>query len=384
MTNTAIVATGAGSNTINVYNLNTTKTGYSGIVLGDGNDTVNIINAMSGNTVVDMGGGNDNDFTAKSITGTSNTNRAAVLSRGGGTFTVKSGNKALFDFSESSQAVTLNINSTLVDSGIKLGSGDSYIGPDGETGSKADISGTLINGGGGAVTINAGKLTSSTINMDSTNAETTSSLDLTLTGLMKSTLVTLGSGASSINATAGMTSASIVRSHAGSLVLESGHVQNSLIELTGEGEDDINVTGNLHARIILGAGSDTVSATGTISGELTADDDLVVNADALSSKVTLKGGSTAINANLSDASIELGSGDTTIGNGETDINGSSISGGTGRLSVNARNMATSRLLQNDATGGLDFTLSGKLSDSTLELGVNAGLLTVADAISNST
>ena len=384
VTNTAIVATGAGSNTINIYNLNTGKTGYSGIVLGDGDDTVNILNAMSGNSVVDMGGGSYNDFSAKSITGTSTTNRAAVLSSGGGTFTVKTGSKALFDFSQSSEAVTLNINSSLADSGVKLGTGSSYIGPDGETGSKADISGTLISGGGGAVTINAGKLTSSTINMDSTNAETTSSLDMTLTGLMKSTLVTLGSGASSINATAGMTSASIVRSHAGSLVLESGNVQNSLIELSGEGEDNINVTGNLHARIILGAGADTVSATGTISGELTADGDLTVNADALGSEVTLKGGNTVINADLSGASIKLGSGDTTIGTGETDIDNSKISGGTGRLSVNAKNMATSSLLQSEATGGLDFTLSGNLSDSTLDLGVGAGALTVADAISNST
>lgn len=402
VTNTSISASGNGSNTIDITTFTAGKNGESELTLGSGDDTVNLTNT-SGNVTVDMGGGANNTFTAKSLNGTT------LQNGGGGTYTINTGKNATLGFTGSADALTLNIQSSLTGTQIDLGNGDVYIGSEYAEGmaSTATLTSSTINAGAGLLTVDAKNITSSRINMKTENAGETGRLNLSVNGTL-SAQVDLGYGENSIDANI-IKNSVINRSETGGLTLGAKTVTGSTFDLTGDGSDTINVAGDLNGTLnFSGEGLDDITVGGTISGTLSNTADMVLTATKLSGLTATLSGNNIISTNTIDNSklimgygtnmindipeilapveddAEGASGETTEPveadtNHRLNISNSTIQSGSD-MALNAHNVTSSTLTMKAQEGGsatLDLSMTGTLQSSTVNLSGGDSAMNVA-------
>jgi hypothetical protein len=406
LTDTNISAGGDGATALDINSFTTTGKSEGNITLGSGGNNVKL-NTATGNVAVDMGGGGNNTFIANSLSGTSLTNG------GGGDYTITKGTNAKLDFTGSSAELNLNIQSTLTGSRIDLGDGDVYLGSsydkdDEAAASSANIAKTTVNAGAGRLTVDAGNISGSLINM--VNGGDTAALDLSVNGTLNAQ-VDLGKGANDIKAKT-VSGSVINREDAGSLNLEATTVTGTTFNLTGDGSDTLNVTGNLNANLhFKGDGGDTVSVGGAISGNLSNTSDMTLTAASLSGlSANLKGDNSITTNSLSNSKLVMGSGLNLIrelepveepapegdeqegAEGETqetseennnyrlNISGSTIESGSD-LTLKAHNITNSSLNMKPEEGGqaaLDLELSGTLQGSTVNLSGGDSKINVVD------
>ena len=373
VTDSTIKADGNGNNAVTINSFVSSKKDSS-LTLGNGNDSVTI-NTMTGkNTQIHMGGGTENSFTAGKVTG------GVINGSGGGTYTIDTGSGTRLDFTGNEHDLTLNIQNSLAGSVVDLGNGDTRIGSAGadeNAESTASLSGTQINAGSGKLTMDLKDMSSSTVNMNTENAGDTARLDLSVNGTMKGSNVNLGHGENTINANT-ISGSTITRTQEGSLHLESENVSGSTLDLSKDGSDVINVSGNLDAAISMGAGADSITVGGAVSGSLTTEADLTLNSDKISNLTAELGGNNdiSVGTSISGSKINAGAGNTTIkqsGGGSEitlDIKGSTIES-SGKLHVEARDVDSSTITilnGDDDKGDLDLKLTGSLQGSTINLG----------------
>ncbi len=300
--------------------------------------------------------------------------KATVSGQGAGLYSVKTAKNMLFDFSGSTGDIRLDILTSLVNSTVDLGAGDARIGSGEETAATA-ISGSTINSGAGKLTMDIRAMSSSSVVMDTSNADEPALLDLTVSGAMSKSQVHLGYGINKIT-TGSIYQSAVSRLEKGELLLTSGNVTGGDFDLSGEGSDTIKINGNLNAKVYLGSGADTINVSGIMSGELKAEDNLTIDATSL---YKLNGGLAGavnrlnISKSVEKSALILGAGDNLISTGDEEnknlnIISSSIKAG-GKLKVDVKDVISSQITNaavDEEETGLDLQVN-KLSNSTVTL-----------------
>ena len=374
VTNTTIK--GSGDNTIEINHLASTGKYASSIKLGDGNDTVKLANTSGNNVSVDMGGSTAPEgLTAEELaawkgdvfTGGTLKGTTTLTGSGKGTYTIGTGTNVKMDFVENANDLTLNIQSVLTNSLINLGDGAALISSDydkDKEGAKstANLSGTTINAGKGALT------------MDVNN----------------------------------VTNGKISRTGEGSLDFKAANVSGTTFDLTGDGSDSIDVTNTLKATLNFGKnGADTVKA-GTLSGALNSEGDITVIAEKLSGLAGKMNGNNHIYTDLIENSkLTMGSGINKIelrkdaqvptqpvdpeaeaeeaAERQLNITGSTIQSGSDfTLKANdVTNSTFNMVAEEDGSAKLDLTLTGNLKGSKVNLAGGESKITAAEVNNSS-
>ncbi len=384
VTDTLINAGGNGANAVNILTFASTAKGNGSITLGAGDDVVTI-GTLKGNTRVDTGLGDNDAFTATTVDG------AAVTGLGAGAYTVTTAKNAHFDFSASTRDIRLDILTSLVNSKVDLGAGDTRIGSS-EDKARPDISNSKINSGTGNLTLDIRNLTSSTIKMDASDADNPALLDLTMSGAMNKSYVELGHGANTITAGT-IAQSAITRLEKGGLTLNSGNVSSGQFDLSGEGSDTLNINGNPKAEIYLGGGADSIAVSGAMSGQLKSEADLTLTSESLSKlSAGLAGENNRLNIGrtIEGSTLTLGAGSNIISHGEGEDNNLNIASSTiksgGELKIDARNLASSQITSaayGEEEARLDLQLN-KMTGSTVDLSGADNKLNVTESLADST
>lgn len=383
VTDTTITASGSGANTVTITTLTGSKKVGSEITLGDGNDSVTI-NTLKGYSSVDMGLGSENSFTSTSITGTT------ITAGGGGSYSVGTAKNTTFNFTGAAEDLSLNIITSLTGATVDLGEGDLTITATDKDGKvTGSLTSSKINAGGGNVTMEVSNVTSSKINMNPAGADSSGALDMTVKGTLKNSTVDLGLGDNSIDATT-ITSSSLNKEGAGTLNLTGGKVSGTIVNLSGQGSDTIDIKGDFNAALTLGEGADSINIGGAMSGTLDAsEDNTVLNAGSLSGlKANFTGENTTINVaqSIKGGDIAMGGGTNTIrqsgleeGDELTLSLGNTTLRSAGNLGLEAVGMDGSRIIMgSEGTAELNLKLLEALKSSTVQLGAGDSTITASE------
>ena len=226
----------------------------------------------------------------------------------------------------------LNISKSVEKSALILGAGDNLVSSGDEENNNLNIISSSIKAGG-KLKVDVKDVISSQISNVAVGEEETG-LDLQVNKLNNST-VTLAAGDSTIKASA-VQNSNITREAAGTLNLESASVSGTVIALTGEGADNITVSGNMSADITLGDTADKIAVGGALSGLLTVKDNIELNAKRLDNySATLSGADNQLNVTeaVTGSSLDLGTGKAVVGAAGVNYSNTDITGGDADYSI---------------------------------------------------
>lgn len=312
---------GAGSDTIKINgNLN------ADIYLGAGADEITVSGAMSGVLKAE-----DNLTLSAAALSKLNAGLAGELNR-------------------------LTVSKTMDKSNLILGAGENVITHGTADDNNLVITSSVIKSGG-KITLDARDFTSSQLTNAAADGETTA-LDLQLSKLNNST-VTMAAGNSSIKAKT-VQNSNLSRADAGALNLESDSITGSVISLSGEGADTINVSGDVNANITLSGGDDKISAGGTVSGLLTAAGNLELGAARLSGlTMSLSGADNKLNVTESviNSTLNLGSGKAVLGAAGVNYSNTNVTGGGADYSILGAKYEGGSITLGDGNNSLNLTES---------------------------